>query len=89
MIVREARIALGAVAPKPLLVPDAGEYLAGRALDVKSIEEAARISTEHAKPITDHRGSAEYRKTMIEILVKRVLNMSRERAVSGLAEGRA
>ncbi len=84
-IVREARIALGAVAPKPLLTAEAGEYLKGRKFDPDSAAEAARIAADTARPITDHRGSAGYRKMMVEVLVRRVLNLCRDRALTGVA----
>ena len=74
-----ARIALGAVAPKPLLIPDAGEALIGRELSNETILEAARIASEKARPITDHRGSAEYRRMMVEVLVRRALTKCCER----------
>ena len=77
-----ARIALGAVAPKPLLIPDAGEALIGRELTDETIKEASRIASKKARPITDHRGSAEYRRMMVEVLVRRALGRCRERMLT-------
>jgi len=76
-----ARIALGAVAPRPLLVSKANESLIGKELTDKNISKAALIASQKAKPITDHRGGASYRKAMVKVLVERVLKMSRERAM--------
>lgn len=75
-----ARIALGAVAPKPLFVPAAGEALAGRAISDEAIEEAARLAQAAATPITDMRGTAEYRKHLSAVLTRRTLRKAIERA---------
>ena len=86
LTVESARIALGAVAPKPLLASDAGEYLAGKLFSQENIAEAAQLAARQAKPITDHRGSAQYRRMMVETLVRRALTICRERALSGITE---
>ncbi len=70
---QEARIALGAVAPTPIRVPQAEALLAGRALREKTIEEAAERAVEAAHPISDVRGSAEYRRELVKILTRRTL----------------
>lgn len=79
-----ARIALGAVAPKPLLVPEASELLINKELTDGNIAKAAKTASKRAKPITDHRGGAEYRKAMVEVLVKRALMICRKRASGAL-----
>ncbi|MBT7789650.1 MAG: xanthine dehydrogenase family protein subunit M [Calditrichaeota bacterium] len=78
-IVTSARIALGAVAPKPLLVTDAAAELVGKKLTSELIASAAHIAEEIAKPITDHRGTKDYRSAMVEVLVRRVIVKSKER----------
>lgn len=75
-----ARIALGAVAPKPLYVPAAGEALVGQAVNDESIAKAAQIAQDAATPISDMRGTAEYRKHMTGVLTRRALNKAIERA---------
>jgi len=75
-----ARIALGAVAPTPLFVSDAGAFLAEKAVTRENIKEAARIAQSMAKPITDLRGTAEHRKHLCAVLVERALNIAIERA---------
>ncbi|MEZ4734867.1 MAG: xanthine dehydrogenase family protein subunit M [Caldilineaceae bacterium] len=75
-----ARIALGAVAPKPLFVAEAGEALAGKAISDDAIEEAARLAQAAATPITDMRGTAEYRKHLSAVLTRRALRKAIERA---------
>ena len=75
-----ARIALGAVAPTPLFVSEAGNFLSGKDLTRANIKEAARLAQAMAKPITDLRGTAEHRKHLCAVLVERALNIAIERA---------
>jgi carbon-monoxide dehydrogenase medium subunit len=75
-----ARIAVGAVAPTPLLVREAGDALAGQAVSPEAIENAARAAAEAARPITDMRGSAAQRKHIAGVLTRRVIEKAIERA---------
>jgi carbon-monoxide dehydrogenase medium subunit len=77
---RAARIALAAVAPTPLYVRAAGEALAGRAVDAASMAAAAEIARAAARPITDMRGTAEYRRHLCEILTRRALEAAVRKA---------
>ena len=70
-ICKEARIALGAVAPIPMRARKAEEVLKGQRLDSDLFETAGRIASEESKPIDDIRSSAEYRKHIVEVLTKR------------------
>ncbi len=83
--VREARIALGAVAPTPRLVESAGALLAGRALGDGVIADAAEAAMEAAEPITDVRGSAEFRRRLVGTLARRAIRKARARAVGAPA----
>lgn len=78
--IESARIALGAVAPTPLFVTQAGEYLAGQAITPQVLDEAARIAQEAARPIDDLRGTVTQRKHLSGVLVKRTLLKAVERA---------
>ena len=71
-------LALGAVAPTPLLVPAAAEILLGQEPTDARIAEAAAAARAAAKPITDIRASAEYRSAMVEVLTSRVFTTLRD-----------
>lgn len=70
---KEARIALGAVAPTPMRAYGAEAMLTGRVPTQKTIEEAAEAAAEEARPITDIRASAEYRRELVKVLARRTL----------------
>jgi len=76
--VAAARIALGAVAPTPMRVAAAERRLAGRTPDAGAIAEAAADCAGACRPIDDVRATAEWRRAVIEVLARRVL----ERAVA-------
>jgi carbon-monoxide dehydrogenase medium subunit len=75
-----ARIAVGAVAPTPLYVKEAGAALAGKPVSPEVIDLAAGAASAAAKPITDMRGSAAQRTHLAGVLTRRVINKAVERA---------
>lgn len=75
-----ARIALGAVAPTPLFAEAASKLLAGQSVNDESLDKAAAAAREIATPITDMRGTREYRIHVTGVLVKRVLQAAVARA---------
>ena len=75
-----ARIALAAVAPTPLLVKEAGEALAGKPVNEENIERAADLARRAARPISDMRGTIEYRQHLCAVLTRRALAGAIERA---------
>lgn len=75
-----ARIAVGAVAPVPLYLPEAGEALAGNEVSDETIERAAEIARRSARPITDMRGTIEQRIHLAGVLTRRALRSAVERA---------
>ena len=80
------RIALGAVAPKVIHASAAEAFLEGRAISPEAMAEAGRIAAGEAKPITDFRASAEYRRHLIAVLTRRALEGACELARRRVAE---
>lgn len=78
-----ARIALGAVAPTPLLVAEAGAALVGKTPGDAVLDQAANLARSAARPISDMRGDAEYRRHLVGVLVKRALRIAIDRASKG------
>lgn len=75
-----ARIAVGAVAPVPLYLPAAGAALAGSEVSDQSIEVAAEVARQSARPITDMRGTIEQRVHLAGVLTRRAVCGAVERA---------
>ncbi len=73
-----ARIALGSVAPTPVRVAAAEQFLAGKPLDDQVIAECARMAAHAISPISDLRSSKEYRKDVARTLVKRSITACKE-----------
>jgi aerobic carbon-monoxide dehydrogenase medium subunit len=67
------RIGLGGVADQPVLAAAAGEVLSGSRLSDESITEAAEAAAEIADPPSDVRASAQYRRHLVPVYVRRVL----------------
>lgn len=70
---RDTAIALGAVAPTPLRARQAQAVLRDRPFSPELIEQAAQIAAAECSPIDDVRGSAWYRRQMVEAMVRRAL----------------
>ncbi len=75
-----ARVSLGAVAPTPLLVPEAGAALVDGALADEHLAKAASLAQAAARPISDMRGEADYRRHLVGVLTRRALRGAIERA---------
>jgi aerobic carbon-monoxide dehydrogenase medium subunit len=76
----KARIALAAVAPVPLRARAAEQALEGKPVTPEAIERAAELALGVAKPISDQRGSADYRRHLVRVLTRRTLRTALARA---------
>jgi carbon-monoxide dehydrogenase medium subunit len=76
--ITRARIALGSVAPTIVRAAEAEAYLAGQELTGDVIAHAAELVAAAARPISDIRGSAEYRRDMVRVLTGRALRQLRD-----------
>ena len=76
----KARISLASVATTPVRATAAERVLEGQPLTKDRIEEAATLAVEAARPISDQRGSAEFRKHLVRVLTRRTLTTALARA---------
>ena len=81
-IIKEIYLALGAVSPVPLLVPEAAKVLLGTALDDRAMDNFARLVRSACRPINDKRGSIEYRTDVAAVLARRAAAIAFARARS-------
>ena len=77
-----ARVAIAAVAPTALLVPEAAQALIGSPLDDESLQHAGAAASAAARPIDDKRGTATYRRTVVAVLTRRAASIAGARAAS-------
>jgi len=75
-----ARVAMGAVAPTVVLVPDAAAAIIGTSLDDPALEALAAAATAACNPIDDKRGTVEFRKDVAGVLARRAARIAYERA---------
>tara|TARA_B100001123_G_scaffold432181_1_gene554820 strand:+ start:1063 stop:1923 length:861 start_codon:yes stop_codon:yes gene_type:complete len=76
----DARVSLGAVAPRVLLVPDAANELIGRKLNDEVLEKLDAACRAACRPIDDKRGTVEYRTQVSGVLARRAAVIAFERA---------
>lgn len=77
------RIALGAVAPTPLLATEAGALLSGQPVSDETLRRAAEAAQAVIAPIDDMRGTQGFRRHLTGVLVQRVLAAAAQRAREG------
>jgi carbon-monoxide dehydrogenase medium subunit len=68
-----SRVALGAVAPTPILAEKASAAMTGSEATADQAERVAALAAEDSKPISDIRASAHYRKHLVSVLTKRLI----------------
>ena len=78
--IKRVRIALGAVAPTPIRARKAEAALEGKEASEALFAEAAKTATSEASPIGDIRGSAEFRRHLVQVTTERCLQEAAQRA---------
>ena len=73
---KDMRIALGAVAPTPIRAKKAEGILRGQRFSDDLIERTVQTAAEESRPIDDHRASAQYRREMVQALVRRAITQA-------------
>jgi carbon-monoxide dehydrogenase medium subunit len=79
----EARIALASVAPIPIRARKAEEELLSGPLTEDRVRKAALAAASGSCPISDMRGSASYRREMIEVFTRRAIKEALQKATGG------
>jgi aerobic carbon-monoxide dehydrogenase medium subunit len=71
--VKDLKLVMGSVAPRPLVSVEVPAILVGREFSSELMEKAAVAAAGEAKPISDIRASAEYRREVLAVLARRLL----------------
>jgi len=79
-VCKDARIALSNAASVPLRVKEAEKVLVGKTINDNLLTKAGEVASTEVSPPVDVHGSAEYRREMVKVFVKRVAQMALERA---------
>lgn len=82
---RECRIAMGCVASTPVRAPEAETAIRGQRLTTALAQEAGGLAQQRTDPISDTRGSADYKRAMAAVFVRRALEQAWQRALAGIS----
>jgi carbon-monoxide dehydrogenase medium subunit len=80
LVIKSARVALGAVAPTPLLVPAAARAIVGTKLNKAALNALAEACSAACNPIDDKRGTIEFRTEVVGVLAQRAAKIAYTRA---------
>ena len=78
--IEQARVALAAIAPTPKFAAEASRWLAGKPASDETFERAGELARKVASPISDMRGTVEFRLHLVGVLTRRTLAKAVERA---------
>jgi len=79
-VISKASVSLGAVAPTILLLSDAADILIGSTLDDATLDKLAEVASSACNPISDKRGTIEFRTHVAGVLAKRTAKIAYARA---------
>lgn len=77
-MIKDVKIALGAVAPTPMRAKEAEKILRGKKPDSEILEACGAAASLESRPIDDIRSSEEYRRKVVKVLVKRAIKQMTE-----------
>ena len=80
-VITASKVVLGAVGPKVILAHSAADCLVGTKLDGSSLSRFSTECSQIAKPISDKRGSEEFRKDIIGVIAQRAAKKAYDRAL--------
>jgi len=83
-ICRDARLAIGAVAPTAIIVDAASDLLIGKSVTEETLAAVSEAASSASQPISDRRGTAEFRRHVVGVLAKRAVSIAAERARGAL-----
>ena len=78
--ITDARVTLGAVAPRPLLVAEAAQAIIGTTLDDAAMDKLGAAASAACNPIDDKRGTIEYRTKVAAVIAQRTAKIAYDRA---------
>src|SRR5439155_3460418 len=78
--VKDARVALASVAPTPIRSPAAEKALIGAQIDEQTLNAAGDGAAGDARPISDVRSTADYRRELLRVYTRRVAQIAYQRA---------
>ncbi len=84
-VITDARVGLAAVGPNTTGIPAISEALRGQAPSEALYEQAGAIAADNCSPITDNRGTADYKRHLASELTRRTLRTAVERIQAGIA----
>jgi carbon-monoxide dehydrogenase medium subunit len=84
-VISDARVGLAAVGPNTTGMPAISEALRGRSPSEELYAQAGAIAAESCSPVTDNRGTAEYKRHLADELTRRTLRLAVERIRAGVA----
>jgi xanthine dehydrogenase iron-sulfur cluster and FAD-binding subunit A len=74
--IRACRVAMGSVAPTPILLPNVAEALTGQVFSQELLAEAGKLASETISPIDDIRSSAWYRRRIANVMLQDAMNQA-------------
>jgi carbon-monoxide dehydrogenase medium subunit len=86
-VITDARVGLAAVGPNTTGIPEVSAALRGLAPDEQAFAEAGRLAAAGCSPVTDVRGTEDYKRHLADELTRRTLRTAAARAAAAERPG--